>query len=306
MGYATCIAADREVDAPASAAAATHDMRPACEARVLSGLLTPGDAVGATGRLALLLVPFDGAPFGVRFGENIRAEVGVGPGAAMAVAAHTPLRIDLASPVHALRMEFDESLLRTAHVPLLGRLQGHYALQSGLALRPEAIVAVARLLAGDMVTDAGGFAFRSALALALIEHLAHDPALVRHRDEVASGFTGAGIERALQLIEQNLSVPISLEWLAAEAGISSYHLSRTFRRVTGSNINSHVRARRLKEACRLLSETRKPLAEIAYDCGFSSQSRMTTVFRQALDITPLAYRNQCWRAGERVAGKARA
>jgi AraC-like DNA-binding protein len=70
---------------------------------------------------------------------------------------------------------------------------------------------------------------------------------------------------------------------------------------------TYLRERRLKEACRLLAETRKPLAEIAYDCGFSSQSRMTTVFRQALDTTPLAYRHRCWHSdqGQSANGRPR-
>jgi AraC-like DNA-binding protein len=35
-----------------------------------------------------------------------------------------------------------------------------------------------------------------------------------------------------------------------------------------------------------------PIAAIAYEVGFGSQSHMSTVFRRLLDITPSVYRQQ--------------
>jgi AraC-like DNA-binding protein len=273
-----------------------HDMRPAFDAFATVQLLNTASDIAATDEHALLLVHLDGAPFGIRFGESIGEEVALRPGDAVVIAAHTPIRVRLPSPVNTLMLEFSETLVRNSPLPSLGRRQGHHALHSGRAAHPEGIVGTARVLAQDMRTDLGGHAFRSALTLAIVEGLAIDEDLVRYREEVASDYTTAGIERALNLIERSLSVPVSLDWLASEAGISPFHLSRSFRRITGLSIQGYLRERRLKEACRLLAETRKPLAEIAYDCGFSSQSRMTTVFRQALDTTPLVYRQRCWNA----------
>lgn len=270
-------------------------MRPAFDAIVTVGELHSGRQVTVDGEHALLLVHLHGRPLGVRFGDNIGEEVEIAEGGALAVAAHMPVRVKVFSPVDVLTIAFGEDLMRNAPVPSFGRRRGHNVLQSGRAVQPEAIAGVARLLANDLASVTGRFSFRSALTLAMIEGLAHDDGLVRHREEVASNYTGAGIERALRLIDENLSSQLSLEMLASEAGISPFHLSRSFRRIVGLSIQGHIRERRLKEACRLLAETRKPLAEIAYDCGFSSQSRMTTVFRQILDTTPLAFRNQCWR-----------
>jgi AraC-like DNA-binding protein len=262
--------------------------------------LASGGQLAATRERALLLVHLEGRPLAVRFGDNIGKEIDVAEGGVILAAAHTALRVRVSAPIRALVVEFGEDLVRHPPVPALGRRRGHHELRSGTAARPEVLSGVAGLLAQDLASNAGGFAFRSALTLAIIEGLAHDDGLVRHREEVASSYTGAGIERALRLIEESLSAPISLEALAREAGISPFHLSRSFRRITGLSLQGYVRERRLKEACRLLAETRKPLAEIAYDCGFSSQSRMTTVFRQILDTTPLAFRNQCWRADDRA------
>jgi AraC-like DNA-binding protein len=43
-------------------------------------------------------------------------------------------------------------------------------------------------------------------------------------------------------------------------------------------------------ACELLATTRRPIAEIAVEVGFSSQSHFSTRFRQIVGTTPLAYR----------------
>lgn len=273
--------------------AAVHDMRPSFEIRAtMRGLHAPSD-IAVIPDLALLLVPLEGGPMGVRFGGTIGREVSLTTGDALLVAAQTPILVRLPSPVNALLVEFSENLVRTCPLPALGRRRGHHAILSGRASRPASLVGTARLLAADIFSDAGGYAFRSALILAMMECLAQDEALVAYREEFTSDFTIAGVERAIRHIEANLAEPISLDRLAAHAGISPFHLSRSFRRITGLGIKGYLQERRLRQACRLLADTRKPLAEIAYDCGFSSQSRMTTVFRKLLDTTPLAYRQSC-------------
>ena len=301
MGSVTTYQSHVDAGELANGEVLVHDLRPAVEAVVTAGLVVSADHVRPATDRALLLVPLAGGPLDIRFGETIREEIRVRPGGAVVVAAHAPLMLSLSAPVRALTIAFGEDVLRTAPVPVLGRRPGHLCLHSGCATRPEGIVGAAGLLAQDMRADTGGFAFRSALTLAILEGLACDDGIVRHREAAASPYTGAGIERALALIEENLVEPLPLDRLAAAAGISPFHLSRSFRRITGLSIQGYIRERRLKEACRLLAETRKPLAEIAYDCGFSSQSRMTTVFRQVIDITPLAFRQQCWGAAGRGA-----
>lgn len=279
---------------------ATHDMRPAFDAVATAGALSPDKTISASGDHALLLVHLGGDPFTVRLGEDIGREVSVAKGAIIVLGAHALVTARLSSPIRALRIEFGEDLMRSAPVPMLGRRRGGHVVRSGGVAHRSAIAAAAGVLALDMALNVGGFAFRSALTLAIIEGLAHDDALVRRLEDDASRFACAGIERAIRLIETNLATGLPLTALAAGAGVSPFHLSRSFRRVTGMSIREYVRERRLREACRLLSETRKPLAEIAYECGFSSQSRMTTVFRQALDVTPLAFRNTCWHGSERA------
>jgi len=48
---------------------------------------------------------------------------------------------------------------------------------------------------------------------------------------------------------------------------------------------------RLALAARLLTETERPVAEIAYECGFYDHSAMTRAFRSATNLTPTQFRS---------------
>lgn len=65
--------------------------------------------------------------------------------------------------------------------------------------------------------------------------------------------------------------------------------------VSGSNghpPHRYVLATRLEEARKLLATTQLPIARIADECGFSSQSHFTACFGTAHASTPAEYRNQ--------------
>jgi AraC family transcriptional regulator len=49
----------------------------------------------------------------------------------------------------------------------------------------------------------------------------------------------------------------------------------------------------VKRAQQLLADRKTALAEIALHLGFSNQSHFTNVFREAVGITPKAYRDNC-------------
>ncbi|MGF1524420.1 MAG: AraC family transcriptional regulator [Leptolyngbyaceae cyanobacterium] len=48
----------------------------------------------------------------------------------------------------------------------------------------------------------------------------------------------------------------------------------------------------MARAKQLLGDARWSIAAIAFECGFSSQSHMTTVFAKRLGVTPKQYQQQ--------------
>ncbi len=97
------------------------------------------------------------------------------------------------------------------------------------------------------------------------------------------------IERAIAYIKENLTADLSLEALAARASFSPVHFHNCFKRSTGRTLRSFVEEERLARAVNLLIGTDMTLAEIAYECGFSSQSYFSYAFRRKMGMTPRAY-----------------
>jgi len=69
-------------------------------------------------------------------------------------------------------------------------------------------------------------------------------------------------------------------------------VSRIFRQETGSSITDYVKARRIKQACRLLETTELPVERIGILSGFESPSYFIQLFKRMIGMTPLKYRRQ--------------
>ncbi len=198
----------------------------------------------------------------------------------------------------ALGICFSKDLLHHATLPILGRLPGHYDVGPKLNASEQHVKSLFLLFAQELkIANKERAAFRNTLLLSMIEAIVANRKLVT-RSAAPTHALPEKIQEVLDLIQANLSDPLPLTWLAQEVGVSQYHLARNFRKVMGVGFREYKRSTRLQTACRLLAETRKTLAEVAYECGFTSQSRMNNVFREDLSVTPLEYRNACWNAVE--------
>jgi AraC-like DNA-binding protein len=87
-------------------------------------------------------------------------------------------------------------------------------------------------------------------------------------------------------ISDHLTDPIRGRDLAAAAGLSRSHFSRHFRRLTGQSPQEYVSRSRLERARALLPNQTLSLAEIARQCGFSSPSHLSRLYRQHFKIQP--------------------
>lgn len=91
-------------------------------------------------------------------------------------------------------------------------------------------------------------------------------------------------------IQERLHEDLSLTDLSAVAGLSPSYFLRSFKKATGQTPHRYLMDRRLQRAQDRLNQTDLAIVDIAYDCGFASQSHMTDVFKSRLDITPARYR----------------
>lgn len=101
-----------------------------------------------------------------------------------------------------------------------------------------------------------------------------------------------GILRAMAYIEDHLSEPLTLEKIAAEAGISPNYFSTLFRRFCGVTLWEHVQTKRIELAIRLLrSGEKQNILEIALACGFNNTANFNKAFRRHTGVTPSYYRS---------------
>lgn len=91
--------------------------------------------------------------------------------------------------------------------------------------------------------------------------------------------------RAIEAAEE----PMSLEALAAEAGMSPFHFHRVFKAVTGLTPKAYADARRAERVRQALGET-GTVTEAIYDAGFGSGSRFYEKSAQVLGMTPTRFR----------------
>ncbi len=91
-------------------------------------------------------------------------------------------------------------------------------------------------------------------------------------------------------LRAHLASVLTLDRLARRAGVSKYHLIRTWKRVTGRTPMEEIRVHRAMHARDLILVTALPLKEIAVRAGFNDAITLNRVFRHCFGTTPGALR----------------
>lgn len=93
------------------------------------------------------------------------------------------------------------------------------------------------------------------------------------------------IERVREYIDTNLEGDLSLEQVAQAVGISSFYLSKLFRKITGVNFKNYVIQTRMEKAKRLLSAGNRNIKEVAQMVGYSDVSYFSRAFKEFSGIS---------------------
>jgi AraC family transcriptional regulator len=89
---------------------------------------------------------------------------------------------------------------------------------------------------------------------------------------------------------RDLNARLDLQKLAAEAGYSRSHFLRMFQESMGMPPHQYLLQLRMERARELMRDKHLSLTDIAAECGFSSQSHLSRVFRQHMGVTPSYFR----------------
>ena len=108
------------------------------------------------------------------------------------------------------------------------------------------------------------------------------------------------IQTALTYARGNLRASLSVESLAAAAGLGPRQFSRAFRAETGSSPAKAIESLRLEAARLMIEQTRHPVEVIAAETGFGDQERMRRAFLRTYGEAPQTLRRAAQAALDKV------
>ena len=98
------------------------------------------------------------------------------------------------------------------------------------------------------------------------------------------------INQVIDHLNNNLDRSVSLEELASVAFFSPFHFHRIFVAMMGETVNAFTNRLRNEKAARLLKFSKKPIAQIAAECGFTSTPTLSRLFKQYFGVSPSRFR----------------
>lgn len=99
------------------------------------------------------------------------------------------------------------------------------------------------------------------------------------------------LAEAVSYIGEHFAEDLSVEMLAARAGLSPYHFIRVFHRQTGFTPHQYLVNTRIAAAKYLLKNSSLSTKSICFQTGFSCESVFCSAFKKHQGITPSAYRS---------------
>jgi AraC family transcriptional regulator of adaptative response/methylated-DNA-[protein]-cysteine methyltransferase len=116
-------------------------------------------------------------------------------------------------------------------------------------------------------------------------------ACLRCRPQSSAGSEAeARVERARRYLDEHADEPITLRRLAAQVGLSPFHLQRAFTRVVGLSPKAYQGAKRMERFTASLKRG-ETVTNATYEAGFGSSSRLYARVNKDLGMTPSAFRS---------------
>lgn len=100
----------------------------------------------------------------------------------------------------------------------------------------------------------------------------------------------ARIRKAIAMMRASPGQTADMDVIAAECGLSRAHFFELFKKHTNLTPRVYANVLRMEAAISSLTSGAAPIADLAYDMGFSAPGHFTRFFREHLGTTPSEYR----------------
>lgn len=100
------------------------------------------------------------------------------------------------------------------------------------------------------------------------------------------------LQNAMNYICENYTMPITLNELAEHTYVSTYYLSRMFKKELGKNFVEYLNEVRIEKAKELLKDNRYKTYEVAELVGIQDPHYFSKIFKKYVNMTPTEYKEQ--------------
>ena len=100
------------------------------------------------------------------------------------------------------------------------------------------------------------------------------------------------VEKAIAYVKKNLSKNISRTEVSREVYLNEEYFSKLFRQKTGATFRDYVLMEKMKEAQKLLRQSKFSVGIIASKVGYDNFSHFCKMFRKITNQTPQEYRKE--------------
>lgn len=132
------------------------------------------------------------------------------------------------------------------------------------------------------------------IAIIIGQHLLSTYADMPASSSAPGGLPRYKLRRAVDYIQEHFQRDIGFKDIADQLDMSPYHFARMFKHSTNESPHQFIMRCRVETAKKLLIESDKSIADIAFEVGYKSQSYFTTRFALLVGATPAAFRGARW------------
>ncbi len=173
---------------------------------------------------------------------------------------------------------------------VLGRRPGTPPLPLTIGARDSFAEHVLLALADEGRRGGGSSLRAQSLGIALLTHIAENGLVAAPAEQVPS-LPSPRLRSVLDFVARHLDRPLSLDRLAAVAGMDLFRFARAFKQTTGSSPHRYVLEARIAQAKVLLRDRSISITEVALRTGFATPSHFSVTFRRITSLSPRAFRD---------------
>jgi AraC family transcriptional regulator len=159
----------------------------------------------------------------------------------------------------------------------------HCFSQYDLHIMQIAMMLLAELKSGGIMGELYVESLTQVLVIHLLRHYSTSTQTI---PSVSRSLTHVRLQQAIDYIHAHLDSCLSLVQIARSINISPTYFASLFKQATGISLHQYVIKQRVERAKLLLTTTDLPIASIASQVGFSSQSHLNQHCKRLTGMTP--------------------